>query len=214
VTADGQALVPSAAARAPAGPVPAGSLLVSERLQNGLRRMGEDFASDWKPYCDGPFLMVALAPGSTDDDAWWLTDLATRRVVAGSGHCGEQADWTVSAPAATWEQVIRDGINLGTAFRRNGMRYRDKGDAGAGSITAEHRVAMMSNLLGITSWRPGKGSVPAVASAPGPGGRPPGTALEEDRTPGRDPGSAPPSFSLRGNSGSRPPGLTPRSGSE
>jgi hypothetical protein len=85
------------------------------------------------------------------------------------------------------------------------MRYRDKGDAGAGSITAEHRVAMMSNLLGITAWRPGKGSVPAVALA---GDRPSGLAV------GVDAGSAAPSFTLRGNSGSRPPGLTPRSDSE
>jgi hypothetical protein len=205
VAADGQAAPRPGPAHAAAGPVPPGSLLVSERLQNGLRRMGEEFSSDWKPYCDGPFLMVALAPGSTDDDAWWLVDLGTRRVVAGSGHCSENANWTVSAPAATWEQVIRDGINLGTAFRRNGMRYRDKGDAGAGSITAEHRVAMMSNLLGITAWRPGKGSVPAVALA---GDRPSGLAV------GVDAGSAAPSFTLRGNSGSRPPGLTPRSDSE
>ncbi len=135
----------------------------SERLQGGLRRVDDEFAREWKPWSGESFLLVALAPGSTDDDAWWLVDLAARKAVTGSGSCDENAGWTVTAPAATWEQVIRDGTNLGTAFRRHGMRYRDKGDAGAGSITAESRVAMMSNLLGITTWKPGAASAPVGA---------------------------------------------------
>jgi hypothetical protein len=154
VTADGQALAPPAAARAPAGPIPAGSLLVSERLQNGLRSLDESFTDGWRPYSEEPFVLVALAPSSADDDSWWLVDLAARKVLTGSGTCDEDAVWTVIAPAATWEQVIRDGLNVGTAFRRYGMRYRDKGDGGPGSVIAESRVAMMGDLLGATTWRP------------------------------------------------------------
>jgi hypothetical protein len=157
---NGQAPTPPSATRGAAGPVPPGSLLVSERLQAGLRRLDDEFTHDWKPCSGESFLMVALAPTGTDDDAWWLVDLVARKVVTGSGNCDEDAGWTVAAPAATWEQVIRDGTNLGTAFRRHGMRYRDKGDAGGGSITAEKRVAMMSDLLGITTWKPGAGSAP------------------------------------------------------
>ena len=163
VPADGQAPVRSPAARPAAGPIPPGSLLVSERLQGGLRRVDDEFAREWMPWSGESFLLVALAPGSTDDDAWWLVDLAAHKAVTGNGSCDENAGWTVTAPAATWEQVIRDGTNLGTAFRRHGMRYRDKGDAGAGSITAESRVAMMSNLLGITTWKPGAASAPVGA---------------------------------------------------
>jgi hypothetical protein len=165
VSVDGQQPARPWPARAATGPVPPGSLLVSQRVQTGLRSVDEEFRRDWKPYCDEPFLMVALAAAS-GDDAWWLVDLAARRAVTGSGQCSEDAPWLVSAPAASWEQVIRDGTNLGTAFRRSGMRYRDRGDAGAGTIIAEHRVAMMSNLLGITAWRPGKGTAPAVALQP------------------------------------------------
>jgi hypothetical protein len=157
VLPDGQAAGGLAAGRGPAGPVPPGSLLVSERLQGGLRSLDEDFTDDWKPYSEEPFLMVALASASIDGDAWWLVDLASRKVITGSGDCDEEAVWIVSAPAATWEQVIRDGVNLGLAFRRQGMRYQDNGDAGAGSIIAENRVAMMGDLLGITTWRPGRG---------------------------------------------------------
>ena len=155
-------------ARGAAGPVPPGSLLVSERLQTGLRRLDDEFTREWTPHSDGPFLMVAVAPASTDDDTWWLVDLTARKAVTGSGTCDEDARWTVIAPAATWEQVIRDGTNLGTAFRQHGMRYRDKGDGGTGSITAENRVAMMSDLLGITTWKPGR-AAPAGTTRSGGG---------------------------------------------
>jgi hypothetical protein len=159
VPVNGQAPDQAVPALAAAGPVPPGSLLVSQRLQAGLRGVAEEFRRSWKPYCDELFLLIATAAAS-GGDTWWLVDLTSRRAVTGSGNCTEEAAWLVSAPAATWEQVIRDGTNLGTAFRRSGMRYWDRGDAGAGSVIAEHRVAMMSNLLAITTWTPGKGSVP------------------------------------------------------
>ena len=162
VTADGQAVRPLAAMRSVAGPVPAGSLLVSERLQNGLRGLDEPFAEEWKPFSEESFVLVALAPSSADGDTWWLVDLASRKILSGSGTCDEAALWTVIAPAAAWEQVIRDGLNIGTAFRRHGMRYQDKGDGGPGSLVAESRVAMMGDLLGITSWRPHLASTSAV----------------------------------------------------
>ena len=162
VTADGQALTPLAAMRSVTGPVPAGSLLVSERLQNGLRGLDEPFAEEWKPFSEESFVLVALAPSSADGDTWWLVDLASRKILSGSGTCDEAALWTVIAPAATWEQIIRDGLNIGTAFRRQGMRYQDKGDGGPGSLVAESRVAMMGDLLGITSWRPHMASTSVV----------------------------------------------------
>jgi hypothetical protein len=166
VMADGQAMPPPTAVRGSAGPVPAGSLLVSERLQNGLRSMDGLFADGWKPYSGESFALVALAPSSADGDVWWLVDLATRKILTGSGNCDDDGLWSIIAPAATWEQVIRDGINIGTAFRRHGMRYQDKGDGGPGSVAAESRVAMMGDLLGITAWRPSPASAPAVPLTP------------------------------------------------
>jgi hypothetical protein len=166
VTADGR--VPASAEPGPAGPAPAGSLLVSERLQNGLRRLDEPFAEGWKPYSQEPFVLVALAPSSADDDSWWLVDLAARKVMTGSGTCDEDAVWTVVAPAATWEQVVRDGLNVGMAFRQHGMRYRDKGDGGPGSIIAESRVAMMGDLLGATKWRPSPANASVTSLTPDP----------------------------------------------
>jgi hypothetical protein len=157
VAGDGEMLT-SRAAQPPPGPVPPGTLLVSRELQNGVRRLGQEFIRDWAVCSHESFAIVALSPGATADDAWWLVDLPSRQVMTGAGRCDEKAAWTVIAPAATWEEVIRDGLNLGTAFRRHGMRYQDNGGGAAGSVMAEHRVAMMSNLLGINSWRPGRGS--------------------------------------------------------
>ena len=131
-----------------------------------IHLVDEPFADGWKPYSEESFVLVALAPSSADDDAWWLVDLAARKVLTGSGTCDEDASWTVIAPAATWEQVIRDGVNVGTAFRRHGMRYQDKGDGGPGSLIAESRVAMMGDLLGITTWRPSQASASAVQLTP------------------------------------------------
>jgi protein-disulfide isomerase len=165
VPVEGQALPPKVA-ESRSGPVPPGSLLVSERLQAGLRRLDDEFIQEWKPYSDGSFLMVALASSSTDDDVWWLVDLAARKVVSGSGNCSEGRGWTISAPVATWEQVIRDGLNLGIAFRRHGMRYRDNGGGGAGSITADNRVSMMSDLLGIITWNPHRTGSPSPVPPP------------------------------------------------
>lgn len=157
VTAEGHPM-PPAEVRGPAGPVATGSLLVSERLQNGLHCLDDSFADGWRPHSGESFVLVALSDAA--GDAWWLVDLASRKVLTGSGTCDEGADWTIIAPAAAWEQVIRDGVNIGTAFRRHGMRYLDKGDGPPGSVAAENRVAMLGDLLGITSWRPG----PAGAS--------------------------------------------------
>lgn len=148
------------------GPVPPGALLVNVGLQVGLGRLSDQFIQDWKPHSEGPFLIVALAPTTTEDDAWWLVDLAARKVVSGRGNCGEDRGWTVSAPAATWEQVIRDGLNMGIAFRRHGMRYRDKGGGGAGLATADNRVSMLSDLLGITIWNPDGPGGPGPAHPP------------------------------------------------
>src|SRR5215472_3443971 len=172
VPADCQAPARSPGARGAAGAVLPGSLLVSERIQAGLRRLNEEFIREWRPYSEGSLLIVARAPAKTDDDAWWLVDLTARKAVTGSGNCDEDPGWAVTAPAATWEQVIRDGINLGTAFRRHGMRYRDKGDGGPGSAAAENRVAMMSDLLGITTWKPGRGGAPGMGGASGADGAP------------------------------------------
>jgi hypothetical protein len=143
---------PTPATGAP-GPLPPGTRLLAERLQASLRRASPAFTRAWHPHTQHPFLLAATAPASTTDDTWWHIDLNTRTIISGDGPPDRDTTWTVTGPAATWEHVLRDGTNLGTAFRRHGMRYRDTDNAGPGSPTAENRVAMMSDLLGINPRR-------------------------------------------------------------
>lgn len=138
-------------------PVLPGVRMVTERLQAGVSRADEEFTRRWKPYSEESFLVQATVPGGTN--AWWRVDPVSAAVRDGAAAGGaarhdgpDGTDWAVTAPADTWDQVIRGGINLGVAFRRHGMRYTDGGDAGAGSVPANSRVAMLADLLGIARW--------------------------------------------------------------
>ena len=58
--------------------------------------------------------------------------------------------WSLTGSARAWDSLLTGESNLGVAFRRGDLRYADKGDAGAGSIGADTRVAMLTDLLGIS----------------------------------------------------------------
>lgn len=141
-------------------PVPPGVAMLAERLQGGLSRFDEQFTRRWKPHSQEVFQVVATTP--TGASVWWRVDPMAGAGTGGasatptqSRHRAEAADWTITAPAEAWDQVIRNGINLGVAFRRCGMRYTDNGDGGAGSVIADTRLAMLAELLGIASWGEG-----------------------------------------------------------
>lgn len=139
-------------------PVPASAQLVAGRLQAGLCGTDEEFTRRWKPYSQESFQVEVTLPGGAS--VWWRADPAAGGGDgSAAGAAGRQpsgsADWAITAPAQAWEQVIRHGVNLGVAFRRFGMRYTDSGDAGAGSVVADTRVAMLAELLGIARWGDG-----------------------------------------------------------
>jgi sulfotransferase family protein len=155
LTTDGAGRPPAAAPAVADGsaPVLPGVQLVTERLQTGVSRADEEFTRRWKPYSEESFLVQATVPGGTN--VWWRVDPVSSAVhdAAAARHDSpDGTDWAVTAPADTWDQVIRGGVNIGVAFRRHGMRYTDGGDAGAGSVTANNRVAMLADLLGIVRW--------------------------------------------------------------
>jgi hypothetical protein len=101
-------------------------------------------------------LLIAAHPARAASDAWWRLDLAAGTVIAGVGGQPQQdADWSVTGPAEAWERVLRRETNLGVAFRRGLLRYRDSDAVGPGSPAADIRIAMMADLLGISRWQPG-----------------------------------------------------------
>ncbi|MGO9078747.1 MAG: sulfotransferase family protein [Streptosporangiaceae bacterium] len=133
-----------------------GTRLLGERLEVGLSRLDDSFSRRWGTLAAERFLIVATTPAGAED-ASWLVDLCARTVTPGNGHShdGPQAaaaTWRVAGTADGWRQVVTEGANLGVVFRSGRLRYADSGDAGPGSVVADTRVAMMSELLGCTIW--------------------------------------------------------------
>jgi protein-tyrosine sulfotransferase len=75
----------------------------------------------------------------------------------------EENAWDIIASADTWQQVLAEKVNLSVALRRHMIRYCDQGDTGP--LTAETRIGMLADLLGLTSW--GRGSDAGQTTADG-----------------------------------------------
>jgi Sulfotransferase family len=137
--------------RAPAA-LPDWALAVDERVRTGLARAGERFGQAHGSRARESVLLFANAPVWADADAWWRLDLAAGTVSAGLGEAGMDCDWSLTGSAQAWARLLAGQANLGVAFRRGDLRYADRGDAGAGSIGADTRVAALTDLLGLSPW--------------------------------------------------------------
>lgn len=142
---------------------------IGERLQAGLKRMDERFASRWEPCGSESFLVVATPPDGRGPDARWQLDLSAGTVTpvdARTGNGGEPASdgegdtggeddedatgWDIIASADTWEQVMSGRTNLSVALRRHQVRYCEQGEPGP--FIADTRMGMLADLLGLASW--------------------------------------------------------------
>ena len=132
--------------------VPDWALAVDERVRAGLARVGEQFGRAHGSRARESVLLFVNAPVWSDADAWWRLDLAAGTVSAGLGEAGTDADWSLTGSAQAWDRLLAGRANLGVAFRRGDLRYADKGDAGAGSVGADTRVAALTDLLGLARW--------------------------------------------------------------
>jgi hypothetical protein len=132
--------------------LPDWALPLDGRVRAGLAGAGEGLARAHGPRAAESVLLFASAPDLAAPDAWWRLDLAAGTVTVGLGPCPADADWSLTGSARAWERLLAGASNLGVAFRRGDLRYADKGDAGAGSIGADRRVALLTDLLGIAGW--------------------------------------------------------------
>ena len=132
--------------------LPDWAVAVDERVRAGLARVGEQFGRDHGSRARESVLLFVNAPTWADADAWWRLDLAAGTVAAGLGEAGVDADWSLTGSAQAWDRLLAGQANLGVAFRRGDLRYADKGDAGAGSVGADTRVAALTDLLGLARW--------------------------------------------------------------
>jgi protein-tyrosine sulfotransferase len=132
--------------------LPHWAVAVDERVRAGMARVGEQFGRAHGSRASESVLLFVNAPAWADADAWWRLDLAAGTVRAGLGEAGEDADWSLTGSAQAWDRLLAGQANLGVAFRRGDLRYADKGDAGAGSMGADSRVAALTDLLGLARW--------------------------------------------------------------
>lgn len=128
--------------------------LVGERLEAGLARIDERFASRWEPCGTESFLVVATpADGSGPGARWWV-DLAANVITAvdsaRSALGEEETGWDVIASVDTWEQIVSGRVNLSVALRRHQLRYCEQGEPGP--FIADTRMGMLADLLGLASW--------------------------------------------------------------
>jgi hypothetical protein len=148
--------------------------LLIERLRASVKQTGPEFAASWEPCGRDSVLVVATPEAGHGPAAHWRVDLAAGTVTIEEepdlpGPCGKAPEeeaaaenaWEIIASAGTWQQVLTERVNLSVALRRHMVRYCDQGDTSP--VTADIRVAMLADLLGLTSWGRGSGAGQTVA---------------------------------------------------
>jgi hypothetical protein len=140
---------------------PRGSLL-AERLRAGLGQPGKELAGRWGPLSASKFLVVARGAGG--GEARWLVDPGAY-TVTGAGDGGADpgdAEWNILGSPEVWDAVLSGRVNLHVALRRCDLRYCSAGEDGP--FDADTRIAMLTELLGLSSWsQPIELGQPAVA---------------------------------------------------
>jgi hypothetical protein len=158
-------VAPSPGSAPGAGPVP-GSAELEEWLRSRLDSAAEQVASRWESCASGKFQVVsrAITGGS---EAQWVVDITARTVTPDDGQ-DEDVAWSMLACPETWQAVQAGRVNLMTALRRSDLRYCGAGEDSP--VSTQTRVAMLADLLGLSSWeraesRPEDAAEPATAAA-------------------------------------------------
>ena len=136
------------------GDAPPGLRMMAARLLSGLATLDEEFARQWAPCSREVFLITVTAPGGGSVAARWRVDLATRTVTSASGLAPGQtggARWDIVGPAEVWKQVLDGAANLSVVCRARQLRYCDTADVPP--TVPGLRMAMLGELLGITTWQ-------------------------------------------------------------
>jgi hypothetical protein len=130
--------------------------LRSERLGAALRSglmtaSGAQFARRVKPHVNETFVAVAITKGAERPAEYWLVDLGQGTVLPVGREAQEDSDWDVIGTLDAWENVIDHRMNLSVALRSCDLRYCDSGETTP--PTADARIGILGQLLGLSSWR-------------------------------------------------------------
>jgi Sulfotransferase family len=130
-----------------------GVRLLLARLLSRLSGLDPRFTQRWQPCSTETFLVTVTSADAGRVAARWRVDLPNERVSSAAAAAGEAAGgrWEIAGAAEVWKQVIEREANLSVALRHRLLRYIDTDDGGA--LVFGNRMAMLSELLGITAWQ-------------------------------------------------------------
>jgi hypothetical protein len=135
--------------------------VLEQWLRSSLESVGVQVASRWESSAAGKFLVVSrtVAGGG---EAQWVVDVTAGTVTPDDGQ-DEDVTWSMLGSPEAWQAVKTGRVNLMTALRRSDLRYCATGEDG--SVLTQTRVAMLADLLGLSSWEQ-DGRAPRDTAAP------------------------------------------------
>jgi sulfotransferase family protein len=144
--ADGSDPGTGAAAAEPAEPG-----TVEQRLRAGVDRVDGSFARRWDAAAAEKFVAVSRTTQGGGNETWWLVDLAARAVTRDAADTGG-ARWNIVGSPLAWEAVLSGRLNLHAALRRCDLRFCSEGEDGNDPFATDTRIAMLCDLLGLSTW--------------------------------------------------------------
>jgi hypothetical protein len=133
----------------PGGAAVPGSAALELWLRSSLESVGEQVASRWEKSATEKFQVVSRAV-TGGGEAQWAVDVPARTVRPDDG-VDEDVAWSMLASPDTWQAIQAGRVNLLAAMRRAELRYCAADDD---TLLSQTRVAMLADLLGLSSWRP------------------------------------------------------------
>ena len=130
----------------------AGSRRLGTALSAGMAAAHTaETARRWQPHASETFVAVAITKGAQRPAEYWKVDLGHATVTEAGPQAQDSSDWDVIGTLETWHKVISHRLNLNAALRSYELRYCDNGELA--QITADARLAILGQLLGLSSWQ-------------------------------------------------------------
>jgi hypothetical protein len=122
--------------------------VLEKALLTALIRIDDRFACQWETCMADRFVIVSRAAANRSEQRW-LVDMAAR--IAWSDADADDGEWTILGSPQAWQAVLIGRTNLQAALRRCDLRYCSADDDGP--LDVQTRMAMLADLLGLSSWR-------------------------------------------------------------
>jgi hypothetical protein len=131
---------------------PVRSARLGARLQAGLGTAARGGGMErWGAHRNERFVAIAVTKDAQCPAEYWLVDLGQATVTRVAREVQENSDWDMIGTVGAWEQVIDGEVNLSVALRSCALRYCDNGETHP--LTADTRIAITAQLLGLANWQ-------------------------------------------------------------